>query len=120
MPSEILEDHEKASEKNTPRSVRPERSTDIYSCGVMLLALALPEQGRIVGSTKPRMEAFAKSFIYEYTVEPPEELLRIQNGRGRVCGIWELILEMTSRRADRRPNIDVVSKSLSQLQVLQY
>ena len=120
MPSEILEDHEKASKKNIPRSVRPERPTDIYSCGIMLLALALPKQDSIVGSTEPLMETFAESFINENAGEPPKELFKIRSGRGRgrVHEIWNLILQMTSRRADRRPDIDLVSKLLSQ--VLQY
>lgn len=101
MPSEILDDHQKERDQNIPRSVRPDCSTDIYSCGIIFLALALPDRGDIVGSTETRLKHLAQQFVDGTSCETPPEELRKLRGRGE--DTWKLIRSMASREA--RPDI---------------
>ena len=110
MPFEIQDDHQKASEKKIPLSIKPERSIDIYSCGILFLALALQNRSRTVGRSQSRVEDIASKLAKGIYCEQPKEL-----GQNLVpCGqtIWELIERMTSCIADCRPNVEGISDEL--------
>ena len=110
MPFEIQHDHQKANEKKLPLSIKPERSIDIYSCGILFLALAVQDGDSTVGNSQGRVEDIAGKLAKGISCEQPEELGRNLAPCERT--IWELIERMTSHIANRRPKVKGISDVL--------
>lgn len=99
MPHEIRGD-QNWSVPPTP-SIRPTLSTDVFSCGMMLVALALPELYSVIESQVERLTSLADQFARR---DAPRQRPMFGVLPEKIATpLWSLILEMTKFEAGERP-----------------
>jgi hypothetical protein len=108
MPHEIRGDQD-WSAPATP-SVRPTMSTDVFSCGMMFAALALPQLYSVLESQVTRLTNLADQFARHDAPRQrpmfgalPDEI---------ATPIWSLVLKMTKFEADERLPVAMVKEGL--------
>lgn len=108
MPSDVRQAMED-KEKNREPTLRPDFSTDVYSCGVVLLSIGLPEPQQPICSVQKELEEFTDLFVNPRVTSAavhkmPREFRNLPHG-GQY---WELIRGMTGWDNAARPQMSQV------------
>lgn len=108
MPHEIREnqDWSATTTSTSTTSIRPTMSTDLFSCGMLFIALALPELHSDLESQISRFTRLADQFAKRDAVKQRPMLASLP---GNIASLmWNLILEMTKWEAGQRLSMSEV------------
>lgn len=103
MPREIVN-------SSAENPVRPGRATDIYCCGILLLALALPD-GEKPEELVDDLRIYAKKIRDGELIDRPHQL----DDRDLAEQFWDLLRSMTQLDELRRPQASAVLGALMHL-----
>jgi serine/threonine protein kinase len=116
MPHDVRKVIEEKNQNREP-TLKPDFSTDTYSCGVVLLSVSLPEPECSVNSVQAILERLTSEFVDQNTTSAdctmPEEFHDLPGSRSE--HYWRLIQQMTSWENTSRPNMSKVREDIHSL-----